>query len=50
VAEVRHSWFNRFRRRLTRWDKQAAHDLTFAQLAACLIIYRTLRHPRRLSA
>lgn len=49
VVEVCHSWFNRFRRLLTRWEKKAAHYLAFAQLAACLIIYRKLRHARLLS-
>jgi transposase len=49
VVEVGHSWFNRFRRLLIRWDKHAAHYLAFAQLAACLIIYRKLRHARLLS-
>ena len=49
VVEVAHSWFNRFRRLLTRWEKQADNYLGFVQLAACLIIYRTLRHARTLS-
>lgn len=49
VVEVGHSWFNRFRRLLIRWDKRAAHYLAFVQLAACLIIYRKLRHARSLS-
>lgn len=49
VVEVGHSWFNRFRRLLIRWDKQAKHYLAFAQLAACLIIYRKVRHARLLS-
>jgi transposase len=49
VVEVGHSWFNRFRRLLTRWEKKAAHYLGFAQLAACLIIYRKVRHARPLS-
>ena len=49
VVEAGHSWFNRFRRLLTRWEKKAAHYLAFAQLAACLIIYRKLRHARSLS-
>jgi putative transposase len=49
VVEAGHSWFNRFRRLLIRWDKLAAHYLAFAQLAACLIIYRKLRHARLLS-
>lgn len=46
VVEAGHSWFNRFRRLLIRWDKQAASYLGFVQLAACLIIYRKLRHAR----
>jgi putative transposase len=49
VVEVSHSWFNRFRRLLIRWDKKAKHYLAFAQLAACLIIYRKVRHARPLS-
>jgi transposase len=43
---VTHSWFNRFRRLLVRWEKHAANYLGFVQLAACLIIYRQLRHAR----
>ncbi len=46
VVEVAHSWFNRCRRLLIRWDKQAKHYLGFVQLAACLIIYRKVRHAR----
>jgi putative transposase len=49
VVEVGHSWFNRFRRLLTRWEKRAETYLGFVQLAACLIIYRKLRHARLLS-
>ena len=49
VVEVSHSWFNRFRRLLIRWEKTAANYLAFVQLAACLIIYRKLRHARTLS-
>ncbi len=44
-----HSWFNRFRRLLTRWEKRAATYLGFVQLAAVLIIYRKVRHARPLS-
>ena len=47
VVEVAHSWFNRFRRVLIRWDKQAAHYLAFVQLAAVLISYRRGRHAPR---
>lgn len=49
VVEVAHSWFNRFRRLLTRWEKRAACYLGFVQLAAVLIIYRKVRHARLLS-
>ncbi len=49
VVEVGHSWFNRFRRLLTRGEKQGTHDLGFVQLAAVLIIYRKVRHARTLS-
>lgn len=47
--EVAHSWFNRFRRLLSRWEKQADTYLGFGQLAAGLSIYRKLRHARSLS-
>ncbi len=49
VVEVAHSWFTRFRRLLTRWEQRGSHSLGFVQLAAVLIIYRTLRHARSLS-
>ena len=49
MVEASHSWFNRFRRLLTRWEKQASHDLGFVQLAAVLIVYRKLRHAQSLS-
>jgi IS5 family transposase len=49
VVEVAHSWFNRFRRLLTRTEKQASHYLGFVQLAAALIVYRKVRHARALS-
>jgi putative transposase len=49
VVEVGHSWFNRFRRLLTRWEKQGEHYLGFVQLAAVLIIYRKVRHAQALS-
>jgi len=49
VVEVTHAWFNRFRRLLIRWEKQAAHYLGFLQLAAVLIIYRKIRHAKLLS-
>ncbi len=49
VVEVAHAWFNRFRRLLIRWEKEAAHYLAFVQLAATLILYRKVRHARSLS-
>jgi len=49
VVEAAHSWCNRFRRRLIRWEKKAANYLGFVQLAAILIIYRKVRHARTLS-
>lgn len=42
VVEVSHSWFNRFRRLLIRWEKKADHYMGFVQLAACLIIWRKI--------
>ena len=49
VVEVGHSWFNRFRRLLTRTEKRASHYLGFVHLAAVLIVYRKVRHARALS-
>jgi putative transposase len=49
VVEVAHSWFNRFRRLLIRWEKKPANYLALIQLAATLIIYRKVRHARSLS-
>ena len=49
VVEVAHSWFNRFRRLLTRSEKRASYDLGVVHLAAVLIVYRKLRHARSLS-
>lgn len=49
VVEVAHSWFDRFRHLLIRWDKRADHYLAYVHLAACLIVYREIRHARTLS-
>jgi len=46
VVEACHSWFNRFRRLLIRWEKRAANHRGFVQLAARLIVYRKLHHAR----
>jgi hypothetical protein len=48
VIEPGHSWFNRFRRLLIRWDKRAAAYLGFCCLAAVLIIYKKVRRRREL--
>jgi len=48
VIEPAHSWFNRFRRLLTRWDKRATAYLGFCCLAALLIIYKKIRRRREL--
>jgi putative transposase len=40
VVERTHSWMNRFRRVLIRWDKNVRHDLTFLHLACAYITYR----------
>jgi putative transposase len=49
VVEVAHSWFNRCRRLLIRWEKKGQTYLALVQLAAVLIIYRKLRHAHLLS-
>jgi len=49
IVEVCHSWLNRFRRLLVRWEKTLRNHLGFLQLAICLIIYRKLRKRARLS-
>jgi putative transposase len=49
VVEVAHAWFNRFRRLLIRWEKQADTYLALIHLAATLIVYRKVRHAQVLS-
>lgn len=49
VVAVAHSWVNRFRRLLSRWEQYSANYPAFVQLAASLIIYRKLRQVRTLS-
>lgn len=39
VVERTHSWMNRFRRIVVRWDKKPAHDLAFLHLACALIAF-----------
>lgn len=40
VVERTHSWLNRLRRLVVRWDKQPKHYRTFLQLVCGLIIFR----------
>ena len=40
VVERTHSWMNRFRRILIRWDKQVRNYLGFLHLACAYITYR----------
>jgi putative transposase len=40
VVERSHSWMNRFRRVLVRWDKRPTHYLAFLHFACALIAFR----------
>jgi len=40
VVERSHSWMNRFRRILTRWEKKAANYLAMLHLVCAAITYR----------
>lgn len=42
VVERTHSWMNRFRRLLIRWEKKDENYLGLVQLANSLIVYRRL--------
>lgn len=41
VVERSHSWMNRFRRILVRWEKKPEHYLAFLHFACALIAFRT---------
>jgi putative transposase len=43
VVERTHSWMNRFRRVLIRWDKSADNYLAFLHFACALIAFRAAR-------
>lgn len=43
VVERTHSWMNRFRRILVRWDKKPANYLAFLHFACALIAFRAAR-------
>ena len=40
AVERTHSWMNRFRRVLTRWEKKAANDLGLLHFVLGIITYR----------
>lgn len=40
VVERTHSWFNRFRRLLIRWEKKVAHYLAFVHFACAWMTFR----------
>lgn len=40
VVERTHSWMNRFRRILVRWEKKGEHYLAFLHFACALIAFR----------
>lgn len=40
VVERSHSWLNRFRRILVRWDKKPEHYIAFLHFACALIAFR----------
>lgn len=40
VVECTHSWMNRFRRILVRWDKKSENYLAFLHFACALIAFR----------
>jgi len=43
VVERSHSWMNRFRRILVRWDKKPENYLAFLHFACALISFRAAR-------
>ena len=43
VVERSHSWLNRFRRLLVRWDKKAENYIGFLHFACALIAFRAAR-------
>lgn len=42
VVERTHSWMNRFRRLLIRWEKQADNHLTFVHFVCAWITWRAV--------
>lgn len=44
VVEVAHSFFNRFRKLLVRFEKKAANYLALVHLACAIIVWRRILH------
>lgn len=42
VVERTHSWLNRFRKLLIRWEKKSANYLALMQFACVIIVYRLM--------
>jgi transposase len=42
VVEVCHSWLNRFRKLLVRYEKKAVNYLALVELACAVIVWRNL--------
>ncbi len=42
AVERTHSWHNKFRRLLIRWEKKVDHYLALLHLASAFIIYRLI--------
>ncbi len=42
VVERTHSWHNRFRRLLIRWEKKVANYVAMIHFACALMVYRLL--------
>jgi len=40
IVEVAHSWINRFRRLLVRWEKKASNYLSLLYFACAIICWR----------
>jgi transposase len=47
IVEAFHSWLNRFRRLLVRWEKLAVNYLGMLQLACAIIVWRRVETSRK---
>lgn len=50
VVERTHSWLNRFRRILIRWEKKAENYLAMLHLACGIIVWRTVTRTANVAA